>query len=254
MTGAAIEVEDVTMAFSGLLALSHVSLSLPRGALVGLIGPNGSGKTTLLNCMSGVYRPTGGQIRLGGRYLTRSSSSEVASLGIRRTFQQSLLVPSLTALENVLVGAHRRISGDPLSAALTLWPLRRAESRERVKALSLLKWLGIDHLANVRADSVAGPARKLVELARAIIADPTYLLLDEVASGLNSAEKETLARRLREFRSRTDALVLLVEHDLDFVMALADRVIVLNSGLLIADGRPSDVQRNTEVIGAYIGA
>lgn len=250
---AALEVNDVTMAFSGLYALTRVSLSVAPHEILGLIGPNGSGKTTLLNCVSGVYHPTSGRIALNGRDITHAPSDLIAEQGLRRTFQQSLLVPNLSVLENVLVGAHGSIRGNLLSAALTLWDIRTAEGSARGKALAALKWLGIDDLASVRAESVGGPARKLVELARAIVAGPRVLLLDEVASGLNSAEKETLALRVREIRNRFDAAIVLVEHDLDFVMSLAERVVVLNSGQVIADGDPALVQRNSEVIDAYIG-
>ena len=248
-----LEVDELTKRFGGIFALTDVSFSVLPGRVTGLIGPNGSGKTTLLNCISGVYAPTSGRIRVSGADVTGRSMHLMASRGVRRTFQEAKLVPALTVTENVMLGAHIRISGNIITAHLGLPSVAHSDSRARSDALELLEWLGLRDIADVEAKLVSGPTRKSVEIARALIARPRVLMLDEVAAGLNTIEKQQLLSRLTLLKSLPDFAMIVVEHDLDFVLALAEHVVVLDSGRLIAQGSASDVQADSRVKEAYLG-
>lgn len=253
MTAPALDVQDVSKAFAGLKALSGVSMSVQSGQIVGLIGPNGSGKTTLLNCVSGLYNHDSGSIRIGDKPIEGLRPDQISRLGLRRTFQHSLVVLDQPVIENVMLGAHTRIRGDVFTAALGFGPMHRRDKEVRARAREVLAWLGIEEIADQRADRIGGPLLKLVEMGRALVADPQILLLDEVAAGLNSAEKERLADRISALSTDLGMAVVLVEHDLDFVMGLAERVVVLDSGKVIGDGTPAQVQATPEVISAYLG-
>lgn len=253
MTTPALVAQGVSKAFAGLKALSSVSMEVENGQIVGLIGPNGSGKTTLLNCISGLYTHDSGSIRIGETAIEGLRPDQIARLGLRRTFQHSLVVLDQPVIENVMLGAHSRIRGNVVSAALGFGAMHRRDREVRAKAREILAWLGIEDIANERTDRIGGPLLKLVEMGRALIAEPQILMLDEVAAGLNSAEKERLADRISELSSDRGIAVILVEHDLDFVMGLAERVVVLDSGKVIGDGTPAQVQATPEVISAYLG-
>lgn len=251
--GALLEITDVTMRFGGIVALEGVTFSVDTGRIVGLIGPNGAGKTTLFNCLSRLYRPMRGDIRLNGQSLRRCAPSDIAALGIGRTFQAPTLFASMSVLDNVKVGAHARGHNTPLADALTL-PMNRREEREfDDTARAMLAFVGLAAQANRPATSLSLGARKRVELARALAARPALLLLDEPAGGLNHEEVADLGTLIRSIRDRLSITVLLVEHHMGLVMSLSDQVVVLNFGRVIADGPPDAVRANPAVAEAYLG-
>jgi len=248
-----LEVAGVGMRFGGIIALDEVTFSVARGRIVGLIGPNGAGKTTLFNCLSRLYRPARGDIRLDGRTLRQCSPSDIAALGIGRTFQASTLFASMSVLDNVKVGAHARGNSGPLVDAFTL-PSTRSEEREFDEtARAMLAFVGLETMAERPAASLSLGARKRVELARALASTPALLLLDEPAGGLNHEEVADLGALIRAIRDRLGITVLLVEHHMGLVMSLSDQVVVLNFGRVIADGPPEAVRGNPAVTEAYLG-
>jgi len=250
---ALLEIEDVAMHFGGIVALDAVTFTVPKGRIVGLIGPNGAGKTTLFNCLSRLYRPVRGDIRLDGQSLRRCAPSDIAALGVGRTFQASTLFSSMSVLDNVKVGAHARGHNGPLTDALTL-PFSRGEEREFDRtARAMLAFVGLEGVADRPAASLSLGARKRVELARALAGKPVLLLLDEPAGGLNHEEVADLGSLIRAIRDQFGITVLLVEHHMGLVMSLSDQVVVLNFGRVIADGPPDAVRCNPAVTEAYLG-
>ena len=252
-TSALLEVADVGMRFGGIVALDGVTFEIPPGRIVGLIGPNGAGKTTLFNCLGKLYRPSRGDIRLNGRSLRQCAASDIAALGIGRTFQASTLFASMSVLDNVKVGAHARGRNSPLADAFTL-PSTRAEERQLDEtARAMLAFVGLEGVAEQPAAKLALGVRKRVELARALAGRPALLLLDEPAGGLNHEEVMELGVLIRAIRDRLGITVLLVEHHMGLVMSLSDQVVVLNFGRVIADGPPDAVRNNPAVTEAYLG-
>jgi branched-chain amino acid transport system ATP-binding protein len=248
-----LEVADLTMRFGGIVALDSVSFAVDRGRIVGLIGPNGAGKTTLFNCLSRLYRQSGGDIRLNGQSLRRCAPPDIAALGLGRTFQAPALFASMSVLDNVKVGAHARGRNGPLADALTLPTGRREEQEFEQTARTMLAFVGLSDLALRPAETLSLGARKRVELARALAARPLLLLLDEPAGGLNHEEVAELGALIRSIRDQLDITVLLVEHHMGLVMSLSDQVVVLNFGRVIADGPPAEVRGNPSVTEAYLG-
>jgi branched-chain amino acid transport system ATP-binding protein len=251
--GALLEIADVTMRFGGIVALEAVTFSVRKGRIVGLIGPNGAGKTTLFNCLSRLYRQMRGDIRLNGQSLGRCAPSDIAALGVGRTFQAPTLFTSMSVLDNVKVGAHARGHNGPLADALTLPTSRREERELDETSRAMLAFVGLETIASRAAASLSLGARKRVELARALAAQPTLLLLDEPAGGLNHEEVAELSTLIRSIRDQLRITILLVEHHMGMVMGLSDQVVVLNFGRVIADGPPDEVRGNLAVTEAYLG-
>ena len=250
---ALLEIAGVAMHFGGIVALDDVTFAVAQGKIVGLIGPNGAGKTTLFNCLSRLYRPARGDIRLNGQSLRRCAPSDIAALGVGRTFQASTLFTSMSVLDNVKVGAHARGRNGPLTDALTL-PSTRTEEREfDDTSRAMLAFVGLRNAATRPAASLSLGARKRVELARALASKPLLLLLDEPAGGLNHEEVADLGALIRSIREQLGTTVLLVEHHMGLVMSLSDQVVVLNFGRVIADGPPDAVRSNSAVAEAYLG-
>ncbi len=246
-----LAVEGVTVTLGGLTALDGVSIAVSPGEVVGLIGPNGAGKTTLFNVVSGFVRPAAGRLWYQGRELRGHRPHDLPALGIARTLQGVGLWGGLTAVENVMVGAQSRLRADFVSALLGLWRSSREEAALRGRAAELLADLGIGGYAHLPPSALPYGVQKKVGLARALIGDPTVLLLDEPASGLSAAEMVELRAQLERLRARTG--VLLVEHHMDFVMSVCDRVTVLDYGRVIAAGSPDSVRSDPQVATAYLG-
>jgi branched-chain amino acid transport system ATP-binding protein len=243
--------DGITVTFGGLIALDGVSLSADPGEIVGVIGPNGAGKTTLFNVICGFVRADSGTISYRGRAMRRHQPHDLAKLGIARTLQGVGLWRGMSVLENVMVGTHASSTANFASALFGLWRSSREEQRLRDRAMALMAELHIAQYARAYPDSLPYGIQKRASLARALIAEPTLLLLDEPASGLSADDMEELGFLLKELRAKTG--ILLVEHHMDLVMSTCDRLVVLNFGRVIATGSPAEIQENAEVTTAYLG-
>ncbi len=251
-TTAELELEQVGMSFGGVQAMDSVSISVHRGEIFGIIGPNGAGKTTTFNCITGVFRPTTGAVRLAGRSIVGLQPHVITAAGVARTFQNIRLFPNMTALENVIVGTDARHSTSVPGAIVGTPRHRREERHGRDEAQRLLDFVGIGHRAFEAARNLPYGDQRRLEIARAMATFPRVLLLDEPAAGMNPSEKLLLIALIREIRE-AGLTVVLIEHDMALVMNVCDRIVVLDFGKKIAEGIPSEIQQNQRVIDAYLG-
>lgn len=251
---ALLDVQRLSVSFEGIRALHQVRFSVEKGQLFALVGPNGAGKTTVFNCLSRIVRQDSGTIHFKGQDISGLEPHQVASAGIARTFQNLELFSGMTVVDNVLMGRHLAIDTSPLASFLFTGSVRKAEAEARERAEEVIEFLELEAVRNETVSELSYGIRKRVELARALALSPELLLLDEPAAGLNSEEMEELAFWIQELRFRYRLTLLLVEHDMPFVMDLSDRIAVLDHGEIIFEGAPEEVQKDPRVTEAYLGA
>jgi len=247
-----LEMHDLGMRFGGVSALQGVEYSVPEGIIQAVIGPNGAGKTTLFNCISGMLEPTDGRIIFDGRAIVGLAPHRIAEAGIARTFQHVALFRKMSVLENVMLGRHPRSRSGFFATGLR-WPgMRREEKLIREKAVEYLDLVGLAPCAEVEAGTLPLGKQKILEIARALATEPRIVLLDEPAGGLNMKETEELGELVQEIRGR-GVTVMLVEHDMNLIMDISDRILVLHYGQVLASGTPAEIKDNSAVIEAYLG-
>ncbi len=250
---ALLDVKDLSIHFGGVKAVQNVSFSIDAGIVYAVIGPNGAGKTTLFNLITGVYKPTSGEIKLDGEAIHGKSPNELATRGVARTFQNLQICMNMSAIENVMVGAHLRLDRNLIKAALRLPTLRKRDAEARAEAAELMRFVGLDAFIDSRADAMPYGALKRLEIARALAMKPRLIFLDEPAAGLNPKETIDVDHLVRKVAD-SGITVVLVEHDMKMVMNLSDRILVLDYGKKLAEGSGEEVRRNPDVIAAYLGA
>lgn len=250
----ALSCREIERRFGGLTAVTGIDLEIMPGEIFGLVGPNGSGKTTLTNAITGFYPPNEGRILLAGRDITGMRPHRVAGLGVARTFQNLALFNGLSVLDNILLGRHIHMRHSVLGTALYWWLARPQEIRHRVLVEEVVEFLQLESIRHDLVDGIPIGLKKRVELARALVAEPSLLILDEPMAGMNQEEKEYMARFILDARDERGITVLLIEHHMDVIIGICDRMLALNYGEMIASGPPAEVVRDPRVVKAYIGS
>ena len=250
---AMLEVTSLGISFGGLRAVDELSMKIEKGGLVGLIGPNGAGKTTVFNMLTGVYRPTDGGIRLDGQNLIGKKPHEICKMGVARTFQNIRLFSELSVLDNVKTGLHNQITYSFAESMFHLGSYRKKEKQMDEKAMELLSVFGLESVADYRAANLPYGKQRKLEIARALATNPKLLLLDEPAAGMNPNETEELMHTIHSVRDQFGVAILLIEHDMNFVMGICEEITVLDYGRVIARGDGKAIRNNPKVIAAYLG-
>ena len=248
-----LECIGVERRFGGLVAVTGVNLVINKGEIFGLVGPNGSGKTTLTNAVTGFYPPTVGRIKLDGKDITGTAPHKVAAMGVARTFQNLALFNGMSVLDNILLGRHIHMHPGVIRTALYWWLARPEEIANREIVEEIIDFLQLESIRHEMVDGIPIGLKKRVELARALVAEPHLLILDEPMAGMNQEEKEYMARFILDARAERGVSVLLIEHHMDVITGICDKVLALNYGEMIATGNPQDVIKDPRVVEAYIG-
>ena len=248
-----LKTENLSIDFGGLRAVNNLNLEINEGELVGLIGPNGAGKTSVFNLLTGVYMPTEGSVKISGVNTFNLKTNKIVELGISRTFQNIRIYKQLSVLDNVRISLDQKENYSTLDAVFRTKKFRNIESKLTKKALEYLRMFDLESMANNRADSLSYGNQRKLEIARALACNPKLLLLDEPAAGMNPNETQELMEIIRNIRDNMGISILLIEHDMDLVMGICERLYVLNFGEIIAKGNPLEIQNNSEVIKAYLG-
>lgn len=248
-----LEIKNVTKSFGGITALKNVSFTVEKGQIYGLIGPNGAGKTTMFNCITNIFEPTEGEIYFNGENITKLKSYKITEKGICRTYQNIRLFSQMTAIQNVMVGGHSRISSGVFRSVFRTKSQKQEEKKLRERAEQLLELVGLGDIGDQFAENLAYGQQRRLEIARALASNPSLLLLDEPAAGMNETETDNLFDLIKKIQSM-GITVLIIEHDMPLVMRLCDRITVLNFGEKLAEGTPIEIQNNEAVIEAYLGS
>jgi len=248
-----LDIRNISLSFGAIPVLNNVTFSVGQGEVLGLIGPNGAGKTTMMNVITGIHRARSGEIRLSGDRISGLKSHQIAARGLRRTFQTSLLCPGLSVVENVMLGLEPQQQYGFWGAFLGNRSVHQFEFEARRKSLEMLEWMGMAAFAERRGNSLSFGQQRLVEIARALVSGPEILLLDEPAVGLTAPRVDELAQKIENIRSEFGTSILLIEHVMQLVLKACDRVVVMSTGEVIADGAPDSVTADRNVVESYLG-